>query len=106
MTKTMTRKTAIKPTKTTATTDYVVIDHPKNMETITSRHYTIRIGSGECCRTEISIDDQPWQSCRYAVGFWWYDWHSYSTGFHQAVARIHKNNGEYIISKRRRFKVI
>lgn len=92
-------------TKTT-TREYVVIDYPTNMETITSRYYSIRIGASPCDRVEISIDDQPWQPCRHSVGYWWYDWMNYTRGTHQIIARIFTRNGEYLISKRRRCKVI
>jgi len=99
-------KTAAK-TKTTPNpaTEYVVLDYPKNLETITSRHYAVRIGSCDCVGMDISIDDQPWQPCRWAVGYWWFDWNNFAPGTHQLVARMHKSNGDYVLSKRRRCKV-
>lgn len=87
-------------------TEYVVIDYPKNLETITSRHYTLRIGASDCNGVDVSIDDQAWQPCRNACGYWWFDWNNLTPGTHQMVARLNKRNGEYLISKRRRFKVI
>ncbi|MDT8286078.1 MAG: hypothetical protein RQ748_03120 [Elusimicrobiales bacterium] len=103
------RKTAPKTAarnKTTAVpaTEYVVLDYPKNLETITARHYAVRIGSGDCVGMDLSIDDQPWQPCRWAVGYWWYDWNNFAPGTHQLVARMHKSNGDYVLSKRRRCK--
>jgi len=87
------------------THDYVVIDYPKNLETITSNNYTVRIGASNCLNVEISIDDQPWQNCRHSVGYWWYDWHNIQPGNHQITARMNLGNGNYLISKRRRCKV-
>jgi len=100
------RKTTTATKKITMTdTEYIVIDYPKNMETITARHYTIRIGASNCLNADISIDDQPWTPCRYSVGYWWYDWNNIQPGNHQIVARLNKGNGQYLISKRRRCKV-
>ncbi|MDQ7773077.1 MAG: hypothetical protein RDU13_06085 [Elusimicrobiales bacterium] len=105
------RKTAPKTAAKTRTaaapaTEYVVLDYPKNLETITSRHYAVRIGSCDCVGMDISIDDQPWQPCRWAVGYWWFDWNNFAPGTHQLVARMHKSNGDYVLSKRRRCKVV
>lgn len=107
-------KTAVKKTTNTKTaktkpaaTEYVVVDHPKNLETITAGlHYAVRIGASACTGMDVSIDDQPWQPCRNAVGYWWYDWADFPAGAHQLVARMHKPNGEYLISKRRRCKAV
>lgn len=100
-------------TNTTSTTkpvvnanEYVTVDYPKNLETITSRHYSVRIGVSDCTSVDISINDRPWQPCRHAVGYWWFDWNNFQPGTHQLVARMHKRNGEYLISKRRRCKAI
>lgn len=91
-------------TKNVNATEYVVIDYPKNLENITSRQYTVRIGASDCTGLDISVNDQPWQPCRWACGYWWFDWNNYQPGTHQLVARLHKRNGEYLISKRRRCK--
>ncbi len=93
-------------TPVTATEEYVVVDYPKNLENITSRNYSVRIGASDCTGVDISVNDQPWQPCRYAVGYWWFDWNNFQPGTHQLVARLHKRSGEYLISKRRRCKVI
>ena len=94
-------------TKLTTTEEYVVVDHPKNLETIhAGHHYAVRVGASNCTGMDISINDQPWQPCRHAVGFWWFDWAHFPAGTHQLVARMHKPNGEYLISKRRRCKAV
>ncbi len=92
-------------TKLVNTNEYVVVDYPKNLETIAARHYSVRIGSSDCTGVDISINDQPWQPCRHAVGYWWFDWNDLQPGTHQLVARMHTHNGAYLISKRRRCKV-
>jgi len=85
-------------------TEYVVVDYPKNLENLTAKQYTVRIGASDCTGVDISVNDQPWQPCRWACGYWWFDWTNYAPGTHQLVARMHKRNGEYLISKRRRCK--
>ena len=95
-----------KKTEERAKRDHVVIDHPKNAETITEKHFTIRVGASECSKVEISIDDQPWHPCRHSVGYWWHDWSGFGPGNHQVVAKLHKKDGEFLISRRRRFKVV
>jgi transaldolase/glucose-6-phosphate isomerase len=104
-TKTNTTTTKTK-TKVIDTNEYVVVDYPKNLENITSRHYSVRIGTSDCTGVDISVNDQPWQPCRHNVGYWWFDWNNFQPGTHQLVARMHQRNGEYLISKRRRCKVV
>jgi hypothetical protein len=111
MAKTAVKKTAAKPatakTKLVAADEYVVIDYPRNLETILSgQPYTLRMGASLCTGMDVSINDQPWQPCRHAEGYWWFDWANFPAGTHQIVARMHKPNGEYLISKRRRCKAI
>ncbi len=99
--KTATKKTALNKN------EYLVMDHPKNNETIHSWHYAVRLGTGVNCKTvDISIDDGPWQPCRYTNGYWWYDWTNYSPGTHQLIARMTKTNGQYLITTKRRCKTV
>jgi len=100
-----TTPTTTNKTKLVNTNEYVVVDYPKNLENITTRNYSVRIGTSDCTGVDISVNDQPWQPCRHAVGYWWFDWNNFQPGTHQLVARMHKRNGEYLISKRRRCKV-
>ncbi|MEI7529888.1 MAG: hypothetical protein WCK76_13210, partial [Elusimicrobiota bacterium] len=72
---------------------------------ITARNYTIRVSASNAHGLDISINDGTWQPCRHSVGYWWYDWSNFTPGTHQLVARMRTNNGEYLISKRRRCKV-
>ncbi|MEA3306756.1 MAG: hypothetical protein U9Q34_03125 [Elusimicrobiota bacterium] len=92
---------------TTKKNEYLVMDHPKNNETIRSWHYAVRVGAGANCKTvDISIDDGPWQPCRHSNGYWWYDWTNYTPGTHQLVARMTKTNGQYLITKKRRCRTV
>ncbi len=103
---TTTAKTAAKnKLANTNENEYVLIDHPKNLENITSRHYSVRVSASAANSLDISIDDAPWQACRNSVGYWWFDWTDFTAGTHQLVARMQTTNGEYLISKRRRCKV-
>jgi len=100
-------KTAIKDKRNAKWIEngYVVIDYPRHNETITSRHYTIRIGASQTNKVEVSIDNGPWHSARHSVGYWWYDWNNIQPGMHEIIAKMYKDNGTYLISKRRRCKV-
>lgn len=70
----------------------ITIDYPKRNERVHSPRYTIRVSApadpvrGE--RVEVSIDDAPFQPCRFAAGHWWYDWEGYAPREHQVVARM------------------
>lgn len=80
----------------------IVIDYPKNGEKIHPHHYAIRIGAsgGEAGETvEISIDGSEWKPCRAAGGYYWFDWHSISSGEHEIAARIKLPTGKYKKSK-------
>lgn len=82
------------------------VDFPEHHEKITSPRYTIRIAAPEGFRkVEISIDRTGWQPCRYAVGYWWFDWSGYQNGRHELVARIQAPDGRTIALEPRRFFV-
>jgi hypothetical protein len=84
----------------------IAVDYPQDREIVTSREYTFRIAAGEASRVEISIDDNVWQPCRQADGYWWYDWSGYMSGKHQAVAKIQpQNDGQKSTSAACRFRV-
>ncbi|MCX7641582.1 MAG: bifunctional transaldolase/phosoglucose isomerase [Elusimicrobiales bacterium] len=102
-------RTALKNTKKQLknnTNTYVVIDYPKHQETITSSHYTIRIGASPTSKVEVSIDGGPWVNARESVGYWWFDWYNINPGNHEIIARIQTGENTYLTSKRRRCKVI
>lgn len=84
----------------------VVLDHPQRGEKITSPQYTFRVGAlGDIERVEISINQGPWQACRYSVGYWWYDWSGYSAGRYQAAVRAQTRGGRTLASDPAKFSV-
>ncbi|NLO91868.1 MAG: glucose-6-phosphate isomerase [Elusimicrobia bacterium] len=85
---------------------FVLIDFPAMNEATAPGHYAFRITASLCNKVEISIDDQPWIECRNASGHWWHDWYENTPGSHQVVARMHLDNGEVLVSRRRRFKTL
>jgi len=84
----------------------ITVDYPQERERVIGPDYTFRIEAKSAGRVEISIDDNVWQPCRQADGYWWYDWSGYMPGKHQAVARIQpQNNGRKSTSRTTRFRV-
>ncbi len=83
----------------------IEIDCPSSEERLLPGHYAFRISSSQALvETEISVDRGPWQSCRHACGFWWYDWRA-REGEHQVAARGTTRDGEVVNSHFRRFSV-
>jgi hypothetical protein len=84
----------------------ITLDYPKERECVISPEYTFRIEAKAASRVEISIDDNVWQPCRQADGYWWYDWSGYMSGKHQAIAKIQpQNDGQKSISRTCHFRV-
>jgi hypothetical protein len=82
----------------------LVIDYPRENETVRSSSYGIRIGAGPALKDiEVSINGDSWHRCRPCQGFWWYDWHGYLPGPKFVIARATSRRGEKIITNRRRF---
>lgn len=74
---------------------HVVMDYPKEMEILTTPHYTLRFGaSDETQLIEVSIDGGPWQVCRKAGRYFWFDWARYMSGHHEIIARSRLYNGK------------
>lgn len=84
----------------------IVIDFPSQDEKVTSREYTFRISVPvEAEIVEVSIDGSPWQACRPAVGYFWYDWTNYLQGHHKVAARVHLRDGEQYVTAPHSFRV-
>ena len=83
----------------------VAVDYPKSGELVVSREYTLRISAAAPDSVEVSIDDQAWQPCRPAEGFWWLDWSGYRAGPHSVLARVSLQKGRKTLSARRAFSV-
>ena len=104
-----TAKKAVKTVKkpvTEAIKHFVLIDFPSVNEATAPGHYAFRISASPCSKVEISVDDQPWMECRNASGHWWLDWYDNTPGTHQVAARAHLENGEVLVSRRRKFKTL
>ena len=71
----------------------IAIDFPRRNEKVSSEHYSLRVATQGEGAVEISLDGGPWEACRPAVGFWWFDWTEYGPGRHEAVARIRAQDG-------------
>lgn len=102
------RKTA--PTKTGAAANNVgncaVLDHPQQGERISSPCYTFRVGAApDAERVELSINKGPWQPCRCAVGYWWYDWAGYTAGKYQAEVKAWTKSGKAVAAGPVKFQV-
>ena len=85
---------------------YVIVDHPCENEVISGSDYVIRIGASFDGYVEISFNGGEWQPCRFASGYWWFDWMYYKSGDCKISARLVGNDGNVIkISDIRKCKV-
>ncbi|MCL2389602.1 MAG: hypothetical protein FWC85_04395 [Elusimicrobia bacterium] len=75
---------------------YIVLDHPVHNETIFGNHYAIRIGASQDGFVEISFNKGEWQPCRYAAGYWWFDWEYFMPGNYTIAVRLVDQGGETI----------
>ena len=117
-----TRRTAISKAKTitkskassaAATTQKAIplakdlyIDYPASNDSIYCGHYCFRLGSpSNISWLKISINGGAWQDCRYANGYWWFDWWNFTTGnfYAEAYGCV---NGKEVKTAKRKFKVI
>lgn len=104
-------KTAVK-TKVTEAEDSIkacrdiCIDYPKSNEVVYCGHYCFRLGcsKGNAEWMKVSINEGPWQDCRCANGYWWFDWWNFQTGSFTAEA-LASLNGKQIKTAKRKFKV-
>ncbi|MDR0952575.1 MAG: hypothetical protein LBM71_00030 [Elusimicrobiota bacterium] len=91
--------------KVAAAKKNVCIDYPLHDDTISCGHYSFRVGAiGNIDGIKISVNGGPWQDCRPANGYWWYDWWNFEEGVHivEALALI---DGEEVKTPKRKFKV-
>ncbi|MEK7389890.1 MAG: hypothetical protein AAB036_09335 [Elusimicrobiota bacterium] len=92
--------------KTTVTEGRPGIEYPRRNETITSSHYSFRIGAPAAVENvDVSIDQGAWLACRKAAGHWWFDWSQYADGEHEIIARIRGKNGRWLMSPPHEFIV-
>jgi hypothetical protein len=43
-------------------------------KTSQAAEYVLRIGASLDGYVEISFNDAEWEPCRFASGYWWFDW--------------------------------
>ncbi|MBQ3833904.1 MAG: hypothetical protein II816_00060 [Elusimicrobia bacterium] len=85
---------------------YVLVDYPVENETVYGDSYVLRIGASFDGYVEVSFNDSEWQPCRFASGYWWYDWMYFKPGNIKIVARLVGNDGKVLkISDIRKCKV-
>lgn len=85
---------------------YVLVDYPVENETVYGDSYVLRIGASFDGYVEVSFNDSEWQPCRFASGYWWYDWTYFKPGDIKIVARLVGNDGKILkISDIRKCKV-
>lgn len=82
----------------------VIVDHPAENEVIQSDDYTFRITpSDRVSMIELSINGGKWQTCREALGYWWFDWRAAEPGDYQAEVKVRLEDGSAVVVARRRF---
>ena len=85
---------------------YIVIDYPFESEIIAGSDYVIKIGASKDGYVEISFNDSEWKPCRFASGYWWFDWKYFQPGKFKIVARLLNSENKVIkISDTRNCKV-
>ncbi len=91
----------------TAIKKKISIDFPKQHERITSSSYTFRVSAavGEDEKVAVSVDDLPFAPCRFAAGYWWFDWSGYRSHHHRLLAKIVSADGDVVSEAARRFLV-
>lgn len=83
----------------------ICIDYPLNNDTVFCGHYCFRLGSlRDVPYMRISINGGPWQDCRRANGYWWFDWWNFQTGVFTAEA-CSEVDGKPVKTAKRKFKV-
>ncbi|MCX5778023.1 MAG: hypothetical protein NTU66_02205 [Elusimicrobia bacterium] len=75
---------------------YIIIDFPIENETVSGLHYAIRIGASSNGIVELSINNGPWEGCRFTDGYWWYDWGYYLPGTAKISARLVDEKGKLL----------
>lgn len=88
-------------TKTMLPVRTVKIDFPQAGEVVTSPSYTLRVDADGAAAVEVSLDGGPLLPCRYASGYWWFDWNDCRPGPHTLRAQARSSDGEVVSDARR-----
>jgi hypothetical protein len=76
---------------------YIFIDYPIEFEKIKSYHYAVRIGASKDGYVEVSFNNGEWLPCRFASGYWWFDWMYFNPGSYILLARLVSPKGDIIL---------
>lgn len=79
----------------------VILDYPREGETVSPGAYAIRVAAACDHKVEVSIDGGPWAECRQSVGYFWYDWAPSAPGEHRIVARAKNGSPRFKTSPER-----
>ena len=85
---------------------YVIVDYPVENETIVGNNYVLRIGASTDGYVEVSFNSGEWLPCRFASGYWWFDWNYFKSGNVTIAAGIVASDGKVVkLSDIRKCKV-
>ena len=84
----------------------VLLDYPQAGEAVRPGHYAVRVAAKPEVRVEVSVDGAPFQPCREAVGYYWFDWTPATPGEHTLVARAKNGGPRYAVSEERTVLVV
>lgn len=77
---------------------YVIVDYPIENEIIDGSNYVLRIGASTDGYVEVSFNSGEWLPCRFASGYWWFDWNCFKSGNVTIEARIVSSDGKIVKS--------
>lgn len=87
-------------------TPVVTLDYPTPGERVRPGHYAVRVAAKPEVAVEVSVDGGPWQPCREAVGYYWFDWTPSEAGEHTLVARAKNGGPRYAKTEERSVVVV
>lgn len=99
------RATAPKAAKTPKA-PAVLLEYPQAGERVLPGHYAVRVAAKPEVAVEVSVDGGPWQPCREAVGYYWFDWTPSEAGEHTLVARAKNGGPRYAKTEERSVVVV
>ena len=76
---------------------YLMIDHPVESENVVKGHYAIRLGASKDGAVELSFNNGEWNPCRWADGYWWFDWVYFTPGDYKISARMIGSDGDILV---------
>ena len=93
-------------TKASDSKVFVTIDYPIEADVLQRGHYAFRISASPIGAVELSFNGSEWKPCRFASGYWWFDWTNFPKGAHSIEARLlDSKNQEALRTLPRKFDV-